>query len=47
VPGGTIVLTADKEIDDPSTTRLTLRIKYQGKDGNRQSSVVYDLALFP
>jgi hypothetical protein len=46
VKGGTVVLTA-AEIEDPSTTRLTLRIKYQGKDGNRQSTVIYDLALFP
>jgi hypothetical protein len=46
VKGGTVVLTA-AEIEDASTTRLTLRIKYQGKDGNRQSSVIYDLALFP
>jgi hypothetical protein len=46
VKGGTIVLTAG-EIDDTSNTRLTLRIKYQGKDGNRQSSVVYNVALFP
>jgi len=47
VQGGTVVLTAPKEIDDASNTRLTLRIKYKGKDGNRQSSVVYNLALFP
>jgi hypothetical protein len=46
VKGGTIVLTAG-EIEDQSTTRLTLRIKYQGKDGNRQSSILYDVALFP
>jgi hypothetical protein len=46
VKGGTIVLTA-AEIDDPSNTTLTLRIKYQGKDGNRQSSIVYNVALFP
>jgi hypothetical protein len=46
VQGGTVVLTA-KEIDDPSNSRLTLRIKYNGKDGNRQSSLIYDVALFP
>jgi hypothetical protein len=47
VPGGTVVLTAAKDIEDPSTSRLTLRVKYRGKDGNRQSSFVYDVALFP
>jgi hypothetical protein len=47
VPGGTLVLTAARDIDDASNTRLTLRVKYKGKDGNRQSSLVYDVALFP
>jgi hypothetical protein len=47
VEGGTVVLTAGKEIDDPSNTRITLRVKYKTKDGNRQSSMVYNLALFP
>jgi hypothetical protein len=47
VSGGILVVTAAKEIEDPSSTRMTLRIKYAGKDGNRQSSLVYDVALFP
>jgi hypothetical protein len=46
VPGGTLVLTA-KEIEDPSFSRLTVRILYKTRDGDRRLSHVYNLELVP
>lgn len=46
VPGGTVVLTA-KEIKEPGTARLTYRLKYKTKDGDRSRSQVYMISLFP
>jgi len=46
VPGGTLVITAGN-IEDPSYTTLTIRITYRGPDGDRKSSVVYNISLFP
>lgn len=46
VPGGTIVLTA-KQVSEPVEAKLTYRIKYKTKDGDRQTSGVYNLSLFP
>lgn len=46
VPGGTIVLTA-KQVNEPVEAKLTYRIKYKTKDGDRQTSGVYNLSLFP
>jgi hypothetical protein len=46
VKGGTLILTA-KEIEDPSFSRLTLRILFKTRDGDRQSSLVLNLQLLP
>jgi hypothetical protein len=46
VSGGTIVLTA-KEIEDPSFSRLTLRVTYRTRDGDRKQGEVYNLQLIP
>jgi hypothetical protein len=47
VPGGTLLLTAPKEIDDPSFSRLVIRINYNTRDGRRPVSVFYNLSLIP
>ncbi len=46
VPGGTVTITA-KDIDDQSYSKLTLRITYKTKDGDRKFSQVFNLSLFP
>jgi hypothetical protein len=46
VPGGTIVATA-KEIKEPGEAKLTYRLKYKTKDGDRQRGNVYNISLFP
>jgi hypothetical protein len=46
VAGGTLVATA-KEIKEKAETKLTYRVKYKTKDGDRQTSNVYNLSLFP
>lgn|SRR5262245_54703706 len=46
VPGGTIVATA-KDVKEPVETKLTYRVKYKTKDGDRQTSNVYNISLFP
>lgn len=46
VPGGTIVATA-KDVKEPMETKLTYRVKYKTKDGDRQTSTVYNISLFP
>lgn len=46
VPGGTVVLTA-KDVKERKEVRLTYRVKYKTKDGDRQRSVIYDVSLFP
>src|SRR5262249_33788067 len=46
VSGGMLKLTAG-EIAEPSNTTITLRITYRTKDGNRQRSHSFNLALFP
>jgi hypothetical protein len=46
VQGGTLVLTA-KDVTEPIQARLTYRVKYKTKDGDRQTSNVYNLSLFP
>jgi hypothetical protein len=46
VAGGTVVATA-KDIKEKSETKLTYRLKYKTKDGDRQTSSVYSLSLFP
>jgi hypothetical protein len=46
VPGGTIVLTA-KDIKEPGVAKLTYRLKYKTKDGDRSRGHVYAVSLFP
>jgi hypothetical protein len=46
VKGGKLVLTA-KDIDDYSTSKLTVRITYKSKDGETQRSLSYNVTLFP
>jgi hypothetical protein len=46
VAGGLLSITA-KEIDDPSFTRITLRVLYKTKDGDRKYSHVFNLQLVP
>ncbi len=36
-----------KDIDDQSYSKLTLRITYKTKDGDRKFSQVFNLSLFP
>ena len=46
VPGGMLMVTA-KDIEDQSYTRLTIRVTFKTKDGERKLSQVYNLSLIP
>ena len=46
VPGGTLVATA-KEVKERKDAKLTYRVKYKTKDGDRQASGTYNVSLFP
>jgi hypothetical protein len=46
VNGGMLTLSA-KDVDDPSFTRLTLRILYKTRDGDRKYSHIVNLQLVP
>jgi hypothetical protein len=46
VPGGTLIVTA-KEIHERKDAKLTFRIKYKTKQGDRQQSETYNVSLFP
>ena len=46
VPGGILVVSA-KDIEDPSYTRLTIRVTYKTRDGDRKLSQVFNLSLIP
>jgi hypothetical protein len=46
VPGGTVIATA-KEVKAPKEAKLTIRLKFNTKVGERQSSNVYIVSLFP
>ncbi|MBV8836496.1 MAG: hypothetical protein JO000_08160 [Alphaproteobacteria bacterium] len=46
VRAGTVIATA-KEVKEHSQVRLTYRIKYKTKGGDRQEAHVYDVSLFP
>ena len=46
VPGGTLVLTA-RDITEPAVAKLTYRIKYKTKDGDRLRGNVYLVSVFP
>jgi hypothetical protein len=46
VPGGTMILTA-KGVKDKVEMKMTYRLKYKTKDGERQTSGSYIVSLFP
>lgn len=46
VKGAKLKLSADK-IEDQSYSVMTLRIKYKTKDGERDKSFTFNIALFP
>jgi hypothetical protein len=46
VPGGTVVVTA-KDVTEPKQGKLTYRVKYKTKDGERQSGHIFNVSLFP
>jgi len=46
VPGGTVVLTA-KDLTASKEAKITYRVKYKTKDGDRQRGVVVNVPLFP
>ena len=46
VLGGTVVATA-KEVGEPKEAKLTFRLKFNTKAGERQSSDTYIISLFP
>ena len=46
VPGGTLFITA-KDVSEPTEGKLTYRLKYKTKDGDRQTSGAYRVSLYP
>jgi hypothetical protein len=46
VPGGTLLLTA-KGVTEETEAKLAYRVKYNTKDGPRQTSSTYIVSLFP
>jgi hypothetical protein len=46
VPGGTLIATA-KEVKERKDAKLTYRIKFKTKQGDRQQSGAYNVSLFP
>ena len=46
VPGGTLIVTA-KEIKERKDAKLTYRVKYKTKEGDRQAGSTYNVSLFP
>jgi hypothetical protein len=46
VPGGKVVATA-KDVKAPKDAKLTIRLNYNTKEGQRQSSSAYLVSLFP
>lgn len=46
VKGGKLMLKADK-VEDQSNTMMTIRLRYPTKDGVRERSLTFSLALFP
>ena len=47
VPGGRLILTASKDIKERTQGKVTIRLKYPTKDGERQMSRQLDVTLFP
>jgi hypothetical protein len=46
VAGGTIMATA-KDVEEAKESKLTFRVMYKTKDGDRPRSSVYLVSLFP
>ena len=46
VKGGKLKLTAEK-VEEPSNSMMTLRVRFNTKDGVRDKSMSFSLALFP
>lgn len=46
VPGGLLIATV-KTVDEPKEVKLTYRLKYHTKDGERLRGNVYQLSLYP
>jgi hypothetical protein len=46
VPGGTLLMTA-KDVKQPIESKITFRVNYKTKDGDRQTSSVIFVSLFP
>jgi len=46
IPGGTLMATA-KEVSEPLQAKVTYRVKYKTKDGDRQRGDSFLLSLFP
>ena len=46
VPGGTLIATV-KEVNERKDAKLTYRVKYKTKEGDRQTSGTYNVSLFP
>ena len=47
VLGATMVISAGKEIEDPSDTRLIVRVTYKTRDGDKKSNNTFNLSLLP
>jgi hypothetical protein len=46
VPGGTLIATA-KDVTERKDAKLTYRVKYKTKEGDRQGGGTYNVSLFP
>ena len=46
IPGGILMATA-KDVSEPLQAKVTYRVKYKTKDGERQRGDVFLLSLFP
>jgi hypothetical protein len=46
VKGAKLILSA-QQIEEPSSSQMTLRIRYKTKDGVRDTSISFMISLFP
>jgi hypothetical protein len=47
VPGGKLILTSKRSVNEPTEVDLIYRLKYRTKEGDRQTSGTYLVTLFP
>jgi hypothetical protein len=47
VPGGKLIISAARDIEDYSRTRLVVRIKMKTSEGDRQNTSDINISLFP